>query len=149
MGYLLPVLAILGLMAMNVSCHAQASEAGSDIGQTEIDEIILREGYNPGTWPPNENSPLSTKIRSHLVERAKQGGASAVEAALSEAGASCSPPVRHTRRCEIRRYRILRGFGLFANYQRTDWIISISYEQRGNAIQNVHVTYTYSGEILK
>jgi len=148
MGYLFPVLAILGLSAMNVPC-AQAIEAGSNIGQTEIDKVVLREGYNPG-GKSNEASPLSTGIRAYLIERAKQGGAAAVEAALSEADASCSPPVRHTYRCEIRRYRTLRSIDLiFAKYQRTDWTISVSYDRRGNDIQNVHVTHTWSSELPK
>src|SRR5437899_6791354 len=70
MGYLFPVLAILGLSAVNVPC-AQAIEAGSNIGQTEIDKVVLREGYNPG-GKSNEASPLSTGIRAYLIERAKQ-----------------------------------------------------------------------------
>jgi hypothetical protein len=80
MGHLLPVFAILGLWAMNVSCHAQAFEAGSNIGQTELDKIILREGYSG--IPINGSSPLSTALRAYLVERGKQGGAAALKTAL-------------------------------------------------------------------
>ncbi|KAA5597138.1 hypothetical protein [Blastochloris sulfoviridis] len=145
---IMPVFAMLGLVAMTGACGAQAFEAGSNIGQTEIDKIIRKKGY--GGIPTMEPSPLSKALRAFLVERAKQGGAAAVEAALSEAGASCRPPIDSTRHCELRRFRVLRSIDfLFPKYGRTDWIISVSYDRRGNAAQNIHVTYTVSYELIR
>jgi hypothetical protein len=147
MGKLLPACAILCLWATN---EALSLEAGSNIGKTPIDRIIFKDGINADNWPPGERSPLPREIRAHLVKLAKQGGAAAMEAALSEADASCNPPVRHTYRCEIRRYRVIRSLDLiFAKYGRTDWIVSVTYDRRGNEVQNVHVTFTEASKILE
>jgi hypothetical protein len=149
-GLVLLTCVIVSLGIMNDSRAGGLIEGESNIGSTEIDKIVLKEGYNPGTYPPNESSPLSSGIRAYLVERAKQGGAATVEAALSEASASCRVSMNHTRHCEIRRYRVLRSADLIgARSERADWIISISYARRGNDIQNIHVTYTITGELIK
>ena len=135
---------------MNVSYAASLIETESNIGSTEVDKIVLREGYNPGTYPPTESSPLSTGMRAYLVQRAKLGGAAAIEATLSEAGASCRASTNHTRHCEIRRFRVLRSADLIgARSERASWTISISYVRRGSDIQNIHVTYTITGELIK
>jgi hypothetical protein len=98
---------------MAASCaDVGAIEAGSDIGSTEIDNIIRRQGYNLGRGFNTEHSPLSNGIREYLVERAKQGGVAAVDIALSEAGAACRPPIGPARRCELSRFKILRSVDL-------------------------------------
>jgi hypothetical protein len=141
---------MLSLWIAAPSYAGGAIEAGSNIGTSAIDKIILREGYNPVTFPPGESSPLSKGIRAHLMERAKEGGPAAAELALSEAGAACVASADQVHRCEIRRYRILRSADLIgAKYGRTDWIVSISYGQRGNSINNVHVAYSESYELTK
>jgi hypothetical protein len=144
------VSAVLTMGTVSPSIAGGKIEADSNIGSTEIDKIVLREGYNPGTYHPGESSPLSVGVRAHLIERAKQGGAAAVEAALLEADASCRASTNHTRYCEIARFRVLRSMDLFwVRYERADWIISISYARRGNDIQNIHVTYAITGGLVK
>ena len=91
---------------------------------------------------------MSVKIRDYLVERAIQGGTSAVDEALSEAGASCSRSSQ-SYHCEIRRFRVLAGIGLInPRYHRTDWTMSVSYDRRGNSVRNIHVTYTQTGGLI-
>jgi hypothetical protein len=146
----LRISAIFGLGIMIAACDGGLIEAGSNIGATDIDKIIRKEGHNPGSVPSTESSPMSTAMRAYLVDRAKQGGITAADAALSEAGASCRASIDQTRHCELKRYHVLRSADLVgARYARTDWIISISYDRRGNDIQNVHVTYTWTGELIK
>jgi len=149
-GHVLCISAIFSLGIINVSYGGGAIESGSNIGSTDIDKIIRKEGYNPGSFPPNESSPMSTGIRAYLVERAKQGGVAAADAALSEAGASCRASIDHTRHCAITRFRVLCSADLIgAHCERAEWVISISYARRGNYIQNIHVTYTITGELIK
>ncbi|MBR1124347.1 hypothetical protein JQ628_22655 [Bradyrhizobium lablabi] len=148
-GKALWVSAILSVATVSASLAMGMIEVESNIGSTVIDDVILREGYNPKTLPPGESSPLSVGIRAHLVERTRQGGAAAVEAALLEAGASCRASTSETRHCEIARYRVLRSADLIgARYERADWIVSISYVRRGNDIRNIHVTYTITGKLI-
>ena len=72
-----------------------------------------------------------------------------MEAALSEADATCSPPVGHTYHCEILRYQIIRSMNLiFPKYGKSDWTMSVSYDRRGSDIRNVHVTFTEKYELL-
>ena len=81
---------IFGLAIIVASCaDVGAIEAGSNIGSTEIDNIIRRQGYNPGRDFNTEHSPLSNGIREYLVERAKQGGVAAVDLALSCCKGGC------------------------------------------------------------
>jgi hypothetical protein len=149
-GLVLCTSAIFSLGIINASHGGGAIESGSSIGTTDIDQIIRKDGYNPGSFPPNESSPMSTAIRAYLLERAKQGGVAAADAALSEAGATCRALTDHTRHCAITRFRILCSADVVgAHCERAEWVVSIAYARRGNRIQNVHVTYTTTGELIR